>query len=252
MSKKSKEIPVNLYYMDNVQTKKETIDDMMKRKKIKEREKRIKENQKKKHQENFDLDTETVINMTNKNKIKKEEEKRKKITKQERKRKRKIKRIKRILTTIVILGLTIGGFVFALTSPIFNIQQINVINNNLTPTETIISLSELTTEKNIFKFYKNRVIEKIKENPYIEDVKINRKYPNTIQIDVVERKESYVFEHLGKYAYINTQGYILDIKEEKSELPMIKGLKTKEEEIVPGNRLNTEDLIRLEDIKVIK
>ena len=248
MSRKDTETPVNLYYMNNGQTQKETIDDMMKRKKTKEREKRIKENKKKRQENDFDFDTETVINMTNKNNIKKEEANRKKITKQERKRKKRIKRIKRMLTVIIILGLTIGGFVFALTSPIFNIQEIKVINNNLIPAETIISLSGLTTEKNIFKFYKTRVIDKIKENAYVEDVQINRKYPNAIIIDVKERKESYIIEHLGKYAYINTQGYILAIKDEKTELPIIKGLNTKEEAIIPGNRLNIEDLIKLEDI----
>ena len=43
---KNKETDINLYYM-NGQAKKETLDDIMERKKAKEREKRIRQNQKK-------------------------------------------------------------------------------------------------------------------------------------------------------------------------------------------------------------
>ena len=79
MAKKMKETDMNLYYMQNGQAPKEDIEEMMKRKKAKEREKRIKQNKEKMRKEdNFDVDTEMVIQMTNKNKIKKEEERKKK------------------------------------------------------------------------------------------------------------------------------------------------------------------------------
>ena len=47
------------------------------------------------------------------------------------------------------------------------------------------------------------------------------------------------------YVYIDTQGYILEISEEKLELPIISGYKTREEKIVEGNRLEIEDLENL-------
>ena len=100
LSKKQKfekEQEVNLYYFDNGQEQDETIDDIMKRKKVKEREKRIEERQKQDYDDKFDFDTETVIGMTNKNKIKQEEQKKKEFIKQQRKRNRLIKRIKRIV-----------------------------------------------------------------------------------------------------------------------------------------------------------
>ena len=67
MAKKSKEAEMNLYYMNNGQAKVEDIDDIIKRKRAKEREKRIREN-KAKQEEEFDIETEAVIQMTNKNK----------------------------------------------------------------------------------------------------------------------------------------------------------------------------------------
>ena len=157
MAKKLKEADMNLYYINQGQSKKNNIEDRMKRKKAKEREKRIKQNKEQKKDE-FDRDTETVIQMTNKNKIKKEEEQRKKITKQERKRKKRNRRIKFVLKTVLFLGIIIGGTVFAMTSPIFDIKNIEVSNNNIISAETIIRLSGLSTENNIFQYKRTEVL----------------------------------------------------------------------------------------------
>ena len=246
MPKKTKDI--NPYYMEQEENK-ETIEDMMKRKKQKEREKRISQKKKiEQKEEKFDLDTEAVINMTNKNKLKKDEEKRKRITREEKKRKKRIKRIKFFVKLFLLVGIIAGGITFALTSPIFNIMDIKVINNNVISSDTIISLSCLKTGENIFKFYKGNIYEKIKENPYIESVEIHRKLPNTIEIDVTERVATYNIDYMGKYAYINTQGYILEISEDSKGMPVIQGATTNEEEITPGNRLNNEDLSKLEQV----
>lgn len=248
MAKNSKEKEMNLYYMNHGQAQREDLDDNAKRKKAKDREKRIREGKQLKKEDVFDLETETVIQMTNKNKIKKEEQRRKELTKQERKRKKRNRRIKFFLKLILFIGLISGAIIFALTSPIFNIKNINVINNSEVASDTVISLSELKQEENIFRFYKGSVVDKIKENSYIENVKIRRKLPNTIEIEVEERVTKYSIDYMGKYAYINTQGYILEISEDSRGLPIIQGITTKEEEVVPGNRLNNEDLSRLEDV----
>lgn len=249
MSKKTKE--VDLYYEE--QEKKETIEDMMKRKKQKERERRInqkksEEKEKEKKDEKFEFDTNTAINMINKNKLKKDEENRKKVTKQEKKRKKKLKKIKLIIKIFLLIAIIAGGITFSLTSPIFYIKDIKVINNNVIPSDTIISLSGLKTDENIFKFYKNNIIEKIKENPYVENIEIHRKLPSTIEINVTERVATYNIDYMGKYAYINTQGYILEISEDSKNMPIILGYSTNEGDIIPGNRLNNEDLIKLEDV----
>lgn len=249
MARKTTDTQMNLYYRNDGQTKKkETENDMEKKKKAKEREKRIREGKQKKIEDAFDLETETVIQMTNKNKIKKEEQRKKELTKQERKRKRRNKKIKFFLKLFLLIGLISGAIIFALTSPIFNIKNINVINNNEVPSDTVISLSGLKPDENIFRFYKGSVVNNIKENSYIENVKIHRKLPNTIEIEVEERVAKYSVDYMGKYAYINTQGYILEISEDSKGLTIIQGITTKEEEVVPGNRLNNEDLSSLEDV----
>ena len=246
MARKAKETDLNLYYLNSEQNNRETIDDMMNRKKVKEREKRIKANKQKNQTDNFDLETDTVINMTNRNKIQKEQEKRRRLTKEEQKRRKRNKKIKRILKFILLLAIVIGGTVFAMTSPIFNIQEVQVINNTQVSSETIVSLSGLKTGENIFRFNKSDVIKNIKENAYIQNVKIHRKIPNVIQIDIEERTPKYSVDYMGKYAYINSQGYILEISEDSKGLPIIQGISTEENQVIPGNRLNNDDLGKLE------
>ena len=249
MIKKSKEAQMNLYYMKNGQAKNTTINNSKENKKrAKEREKRIKENKKQNQKNDFDMETETVIQMTNRNNMKKAEQKRKEINRQERKRKKRNRRIKFFLKLILVVGLVSGGTIFALTSPIFYIKDIKVLNNSQISTDTIISLSELKYDENIFKFYSKNVADKIKENPYVESVKVHRKIPNTVEIEIEERVAKYSVDYMGKYAYINNQGYLLEISEDSKQLPIILGVSTEEENIVPGNRLNNDDLSKLEDV----
>ncbi len=247
MAKKRKEADMNLYYINRGQASHKVEDDKAKRKKAKEREKRVKENKAQK-EENFDLETETVIQMTNKNKIKKEEERKRKLSQEEKRRKKRKKKIKFLLKTFLLLGIIIGGTTFALVSPIFNVKDIQVVNNKQVNVETIISLSELKTEENIFRFSKSRTANKIKANAYIKNVKIHRKFPSIIKIDVEEREHYYSADFLGKYAYLDKQGYILEIAEDNKQKIIIQGITTPEEQVVEGNRLNEDDLERLEDV----
>ena len=133
-------------------------------------------------------------------------------------------------------------------SPIFSIKEVQVLNNDKVSSETIISLSELKTEENIFRFQASKAMNKIKENAYIENVKVHRKIPDIVQIEVKEREHNYSVDFLGKYAYINTQGYILEIAQDSKQKIVLQGIQSSEEQVVVGNRLNYEDLEKLEDV----
>ena len=247
MTKNQKDKIDDLFYYSPINTEKTTQKEQ--KRKTKEREKRIKkQNSQKKAENQFDYDNEMVIKMTNKNNQRQEEHTKQKMSKKQRQILKKKKRIKRMLKFTALLIIIIAGIIFALVSPIFNIKEINVSNNNQINTETIISLSQLNLGQNIFKFNKNKVNKNIKTNAYIESVEIKRKLPNKVQIQIEERKQEYNVEFLNGYAYINNQGYILQISEEKQALPTIQGISTPDEQIVEGNRLNSEDLEKLEVI----
>lgn len=247
MTKNQKDKIDDLFYYSPINTEKTTQKEQ--KRKTKEREKRIKKQNSQKEAENqFDYDNEMVIKMTNKNNQRKETQTKQKMSKKQRQILKKKKRIKLILKLSALVIIIIAGIIFALVSPIFNIQEIEVSDNEQINTETIISLSQLNLGQNIFKFNKNKVNKNIKTNAYIESAEIKRKLPNKVQIQIEERKKEYNVEFLNGYAYINNQGYILQISEERQALPTIQGISTPDEQIVEGNRLNSEDLEKLEVI----
>lgn len=150
------------------------------------------------------------------------------------------------IITIFILIIILG--IFLLSTSLFNIKTINVLGNNKISDNKIISLSSLELYTNIFRFKKSEIIENIKENAYIESVKITRKYPNTVNINVVEREVSYMLQFADSYVYINNQGYMLDISNEKLEVPILVGFTTDLSNIKAGNRINVDDLEKMNTV----
>ncbi len=208
-------------------------------------------------EESFNIDNEIVIGLTTKenkqndkakkDKPKKEEKKAKKRPMAKKEKKVTSKKSKIIKFTL-LLFLAFGAIIFFLLSPIFNVKTITVKNNNNVNTQEIISLSGIETGENTFKILIGKAKKAIKENPYIEDVEINRILPGEIEIIIKERIPTYMLEFGDSFAYINNQGYILKITSEKIEAPIITGYKTLLQDIKTGSRLCVEDLKRLETV----
>lgn len=203
----------------------------------------------------FQFDEEIVIGMpkpTNK-KVEKKNKTVKKETKKEQKKvkpkiKKKKSKIANVAKWLMLFVLLIGSIIYFLMSPLFNIKQIEVLQNSKITDNEIISLSEIAPNENIFKILDWQVKDKIKQNAYIDDVKIKRILPDKLQITVTERTTTYMLQCINSYAYINNQGYILEINNVKLNVPIITGYKTPIEEIKTGNRLQEEDLHKLETV----
>ena len=133
-----------------------------------------------------------------------------------------------------------------MNSPLFNVKNIVVEGNATNSSEKIVSLSGLQTYTNIFKFNENDVIEKIKENAYIENVKIEKKLPSTVKIIVEERTPKYMLQFADSYVYINNQGYMLEISNEKLNIPILIGFTTDLSNIKAGNRITIDDLKKMD------
>ena len=123
-------------------------------------------------------------------------------------------------------------------------------NEKVTENE-IISLSQIQIEQNTFQISKNRIKKQIKQNAYIGKVKISRKLPSTLIIQVEERKPVYLLEYAGAYVYVDKYGYLLEIGQAKLELPILQGEITGVSEFSVGNRLCTEDLETLSSVDQI-
>ena len=202
---------------------------------------------KSKYLENYE-ENNTKLNESKKKKYKKNKNVSRPLTKKEEIANQKKKIILKFTKWITLLAILVGGIIYAMLSPIFNITNIYVEGNLKISSETIISLSGLSINENIFKFRTSDIIDKIKENAYIDKVEIKRKFPDAVEINVYEREATFALEFGNGYAYINNQGYILEITDSNAEFPILEGYKTTTEEIKEGNRLIETDLENLGDV----
>ena len=169
------------------------------------------------------------------------------LTKEEKIKKLNIKRI--IISIIILLFLVACGTIYYLTTPVFNISSIKIYGNQKNSVDTYISLSRLViNETNIFGFTNSNIVKRLKENPYVENVKVERKLPNIVELYITERTEDYQVNYLNSYVYLNNQGYILEINENKKDIVLIEGLTSISDNTKEGQRLTNEDLIKLDTI----
>ena len=177
-----------------------------------------------------------------------QKQKSKTIEKQKNSKTKKSKHKNKIIKWIIIFILVLAAVILFMMSSIFNITQIIVTNNSKTSSEEIINLSTLKIGVNMFKTTNKTIRNNIKTNPYIEEVKIKRSLNGIITLEIQERIPTYMLKNANSYIYINNQGYMLEISETALDLPIITGFSTSAENIKEGNRLDVEDLKKLEDV----
>lgn len=197
------------------------------------------------NKEKQDIKKENIRPNPNKVKLKAKE---KKMSPKQILAKKKRQAVFRLVKWTSLVLIIIGAIIFTIMSPIFNVKNIKVEGNSYLSEEQVISLSRIEIENNMFKYNKKEIIKNIKENAYIENVEVKRSIPDTIEIKITERKTSFMIQFANAYAYINNQGYILEISNKALEYPILTGFSTPVEELQEGKRLNKEDLKKLSDV----
>ena len=236
--------------------------------------KNTKSNSKKSKQEKYNADNEIIIGVTTVNHEKRVEDKKaarknnaKKRTNHNKKENRKrlvkdediIEEIpkdkiikknnkKRVAVCFALsFIILIACMIFLMTTPKFNITEIKVDGYNKNSEETYISLTQIELNTvNIFTISKNNIIKNIKENPYVESVQIKRELPGTLHITIKERTTAYQVQNNDKYIYLDKQGYVLEIGNELKNTTKIIGLDCTNKEVMDGQRLENNDLIKLD------
>ena len=155
---------------------------------------------------------------------------------------------KYILRIIIAICFAAGIILFLFVSPIFNIKEITVEGESQISEGVYISLSEIKIGQNIFEIDKESIKSRIKEEPYVESVKIDLLYPDKVKINVTERYTSYMVEENGMYFYLDRNGYLLEKNYIAPDVLLIKGYTTDFENLEVGSRIGEEDLSKFNDL----
>ena len=157
-------------------------------------------------------------------------------------------RSKKRLVIIIVILLLICGLAFLMYSKLFEIKNIEIKNNSHISKEEVEELCEFNKYKNIFWVTNIGISKDLEKNAYIEKVKLHKRLPSTIIVDVKEREPRFMLQIADSYVYVNNQGYLLEVSTENIGLPIILGFKTDLSNVEVGKRLDVEDLRRMDTI----
>ena len=145
--------------------------------------------------------------------------------KNERVARRQLRKVKALtaLAIIAIIGIVV---IFGLKSPAFNVDEVKVSGNHYYTDDEIINMADCTEGANIFTGIDcGDIRDRLMKDPYMSQVKVKRKLPSTIEIDINERRQVAGVVYGTSYVVIDSEaGIVLPSEEdvaataEKTEL----------------------------------
>ena len=139
--------------------------------------------------------------------------------------KKRRRRKKRYLLRFLLLILLCVGIYFGVHIDYFKVDGIAVVGNEEISDEEILKLSELEVGENIFDVHPLFAQHRIKENLYIEKVRVKRKLPNKIEISVTERSGKAQFQMGKRFVITDNEGMVLAIEKEQQKVPLVENIK---------------------------
>lgn len=130
------------------------------------------------------------------------------------------------LALLVSLGIT-GYFLVEKTS-FFSIKTVDVSGNEKLKKDRVLLYSGIAIGDSIMELDEEEIVLNLKSEPYIESVKIEKKYPDRIVLEIVEKKDVLVVDG-DKKIYLDGEGTVLSISDSLKSyyVPVVEGLKLK-------------------------
>lgn len=147
---------------------------------------------------------------------------------------------KRHIYTIAAIAIFIFIILILMLSPLFNIKDIEINGLKRLEKNEIIREVGLDKQDNLLAFNTVKAKASLKNNYYIQSIKISKKLPNKIIFNIKEREIAGYIPYINDYLYIDKNGLVVDIKPNYTEsLPLIVGLKF--DRFVLGEKLEIDD-----------
>ena len=163
------------------------------------------------------------------------------------KEERAIKRKKRRIKFVVKLGvflLIAGAVVFLLKSPFFNVKNFRVEGNSYYTDEEILVMGNCKTGGNIFiGIDTGDIRSRLEKDAYMSSVKVKRVLPDTVKIQLEERKQTAAIVYGEKYVVVDGDGVVLRKPGVMPEITVLKGLTISKLSV--GEKVETEEKVLL-------
>lgn len=152
------------------------------------------------------------------------------------------------------------SFIISLTSalvlslPIWRLTKVEITGTDLIFKNKIVDVAKVPFGENIFFINLIDIDKRIRGIIQVKDVKIRKKLPDAVTIEIEERKPFALIVIGGRAALIDDEGYILANQgslsyykiNDASRLPVIRGIK--KNDLVNGMRLNLRNRMFISNI----
>lgn len=138
----------------------------------------------------------------------------------------KMKRSKRrLLKGIFLLGLTALIIWVLVYVPLFTLREVKLVGATYLTKEDIIKVGNIYFGEPLFQLETDDIVRRLMQDLRIEEVKVKRELPNTLEVEIKERKPVATISCDYGYLDLDRQGKVIDsYKNLKAmPIPMITG-----------------------------
>lgn len=131
-----------------------------------------------------------------------------------------------LLAFMVSIG--VAGYILVEKTDFFSIKTVDVSGNEKLKKDRVLLYSGIAIGDSILELNEEEILLNLKSEPYIESVNIEKKYPNRIVLDIVEKKDVLVVAG-EKKVYIDRNGTVLSVSDSLKSyyVPPVDGLDLK-------------------------
>ncbi|MDD2541845.1 MAG: FtsQ-type POTRA domain-containing protein [Desulfuromonadaceae bacterium] len=124
----------------------------------------------------------------------------------------------------LVSGIAYGGYRAITSVTLFSLKSVEVSNTKHLSREEILGLAGIEPGKDLLRMNLKSMGEHILQNPWVETVRINRYFPDSVSIAITER-EPVAIVNMGFIYYLDKKGNIFKVlnQGDKLDFPVITG-----------------------------
>jgi cell division protein FtsQ len=138
----------------------------------------------------------------------------------------------------VLIVIIVGGLIAAQAwKQDLRVSQVRVEGNRIVPTSTILGLAAVPRGARLFDVDLLQIYQRVRRNPFVQEVVVQRNLPNGIDIQIAEREPVAVLS-AGQLFYVDADGVVLPLINANVvfDLPVLTGA-IPARECIPGKPL---------------
>ncbi|QOR36217.1 FtsQ-type POTRA domain-containing protein [Clostridium sp. 'deep sea'] len=135
----------------------------------------------------------------------------------------------------MVISVLLVVFVFQIifTPLFFKVKHVNISGQAYLTKNEILQISQIELGKPLVTLSTSKAVKNLLANSWIKDVKVEKAWPNEVNISVTERVPSLAIPYKNQFLMISKDGYVIEIKNDYStvNLPILNGYVVDEIEV---------------------